>query len=152
MVDAYRFKFFCDPDKRMMIVRPIGNMPGAVFVEKLHEAYMSVDKPWTYMRLKDFRRYEGVLSNSDIATMSANWAALTGDKDYETFVAIVSHDHYVQQRMPHVSAQFPHETICLFTGFHEAMGWLRADDKTAYLKSIDPLAPPRRDDGRIVVR
>lgn len=151
MPDAYRFNFFREPDKRLMIARPVGPMPGSVFVEKLFEAYKTVEAPWLYGRLNDFRRYEGVLSNADIATMAANWAELTSGQNHDWYVAVVSYDHHVQQRMPTVSAYFAHETICLFTGYHEAIGWLLAEDKTAYLASIDPLAPPRRDDGRIVV-
>lgn len=152
MAGVSRFNFFCDPEKRLIIVRPIGDMPGTEFVDRLFEAYKPIDRPWTYRRLNDFRRYEGVLSKADLTAMSARWAELTGDRDFETFVAVVSHDHYVKQRMPKVSSQFPNETICLFTGYHDAIGWLMADDKDAFLRSIDPLAPPRRDDGRIVVR
>jgi len=152
MADVARFNFFHDPDKRLIVARPIGAMPGGDFVDKLFEAYRTIERPWTYHRLNDFRRYEGVLSNTDLARMSHLWSELTGDHDYETYVAVVSYDYQVQQRMPKVSPQFPKETICLFTGYHDAINWLLADDKDAYLRSIDPLAPSRRDDGRIVVR
>ena len=145
MGSAYRFNVFVDEDRKVIITRPIGDMPGSVFVERLFDAYASVTAPWTYGRISDFRRFEGFLDNSDLAEIARRWKEMTVGIDYHAYVAVVSTDVVDRLRIPAVSPQFPNETICLFTDYHEAMGWLLATDREAYLERMR-LAP--RQDNR----
>lgn len=136
MGSAYRFNFFVDDDRKVIIIRPIGDMPGSVFVERLFAAYADVTAPWTYGRITDFRRFEGYLDNSDLAEIARRWVEMTVGVTYHAYVAVVSTDAVDRLRIPAVSPQFPNETICLFTDYHEAMGWLMAPDREAYLDRV----------------
>ena len=147
MRDDYRLNFFVDTERMMIIIRPIGNMPGPVFVEQLFAAYAKVEAPWSYARLNDFRRFTGFLDERDLIEIATRWVKLKGRVKYKAFVAVVSLDAHDRVRLPSASKRFPQETICLFTDYHEAVGWLLASDKGRYLDGLEPLPRHiRRDD------
>lgn len=142
-----RFAFIQDKDNRLLIVRAIGDLPGDVLADNIIEAYRSVEAPWTYGRIIDLRRHTGFVSDADRGRIAAAWAEITAGVDYHAHVAMLMHDSYERLRLPRISADFPRETICLFTDYHEAVGWHLAADRGAYLDAlgVGP-APPARDD------
>lgn len=148
---SFRLVFMVNPEKHIIVVRPIGDMPTDHFVDRLFEAYADVEAPWTFRRLIDFRRFDGRLSEADHARINARWQALTGARDYHAHVAIVSFDAMDRLRVPMVRPGLATETICYFSDFHEAMGWLTAPNRTGFLAGLAPPARVRRDDGRIRV-
>ncbi len=131
-----RFAFIHDKDNLLLIVRPIGDMPGDVVADNIINAYRSVEAPWTYSRVIDLRRHTGYISNGDRGRIAAAWAEITAGIDYHAHVAMLMHDPYEQSRLPKISADFPHETICIFTDYHEAVGWHLATDRGQYLKTL----------------
>ena len=149
MNSAYRLVFFVDEERKVIIIRPIGDMPGAEFIDKAFEGYERLTKPWLYSRLNDFRRFDGRLSDDDLAEIARRWRLLVGDEHYHANVALISLDPFTRIRLPLVSPQFPNETICLFTDFHEAMGWLLSSDREAYLDEVRQLPVQARVDERI---
>lgn len=146
-----RLTFMANPELRIVVIRPIGRMTARAFIDQLFENYASVDQPWNYGRLNDFRRFEGYLSEADLQEIADRWKALAAGHDYHAHVAVVSNDAFARVRVPSVAPMFPNETICLFSDFHEAMGWLAANDRTKYLASLGPLPSPRCGGGPIVV-
>jgi hypothetical protein len=142
-----RLNFFVDSDRRVITYRPIGPMLGPVYIASLFEAYAKLEAPWTYSRLADLRRFTGVLSEDDIQDAARRWAALTAGQNYHSHVAVVSLDAWDLVRIPVASKHFPNETICMFTDFHEANGWLTATDKTQYLTHARkvPVSPRMND-------
>lgn len=150
-VNKARLNFLVNAERKVIVIRPIGDMPAASLIDQLFEAYGRVDAPWTYNRLTDFRRYEWFLGEKDICEIAQRWKSLAGGRDYHACVAVVSHDHLDKARVPAISPMFPNETMCHFTDFHDAMGWLTATDKARYLRSVTPKAQVRREDTRITV-
>jgi len=122
----YRMNVFVDDDRKVMVLRVIGDMPGADYVERLFDAYAQVPDAWNYARLMDFRRFEGMIGFDHVETIVSRWNSITADIDYHAKVAVVSTDPLDAVRVPAVSPQFPKETICHFSDFHEAMDWLTA--------------------------
>ena len=153
MLDASkaRLVFMANPERKIIVVRPIGDLPPRVFIDRLFEAYGSLEAPWTFNRLNDFRRYDGYISDKDIAEIAQRWKILAAGQMYHAHVAVVSHDHFAKTRVPAISPLFPNETICLFGDFHEAMGWLTAPDKSAFFGTLAPAVALVREDSRIIV-
>ncbi|MFT4075133.1 MAG: hypothetical protein QM647_06335 [Asticcacaulis sp.] len=146
-----RLDFFVDAVRRIIIYRPIGPMPGALYIATLFEAYRKVEAPWTYRRLADLRRYEGLLTQEDIEEAAVLWADITHGQSYHSHVAVVSLDAWDQVRIPAASKHFPNETICMFTDYHEAMGWLMAPNKDSYIDAARANPVTARIDHRIMV-
>jgi hypothetical protein len=124
-----RLTFMANPDRRIIILRPIGDLSARAFIDEAFEHYARIDEPWTYNRLTDVRRFTGYLSDADVAEMAERWRDLTEGRTYHAHVAVVSFDTLDRLRLPAVSPMFPNETICLFSDYHEAMGWLTAIDR-----------------------
>jgi hypothetical protein len=125
---SYKLVFMANADLRIIVVRPVGPMPGSDFVEQLFEAYAGVEAPWTYNRLTDFRRFNGYISQADLENIARRWKDLAAGHAYHARVAVLSEDRHDRIRVPAASPMFPNETICLFNDFHEAMGWLKGID------------------------
>ncbi|MFP1132929.1 hypothetical protein [Asticcacaulis sp. W401b] len=150
-VDTGRLVFMANSEIGVIVIRPIGYLSGPEFIERLFKAYETVSEPWKYNRLTDFRRFEGHLSDDDLLSIRDRWVTLADGHPYSAHVAVISLDIRATIRLPAISPFFPNETICLFTSFHEGMGWLQADDRAAYLKNLQPPeGPSRRDDGIVI--
>ena len=126
MRDPYRLNVIADHDRKLLIFRLIGPMPSAEFVERLFEAYCGFDKPWTYARIMDMRRFEGLIEFKDVEAMAQRWAELKGGAFYPAKVAVISFDALDKARVPQASTMFPDETICHFSDYYEAMQWVTA--------------------------
>lgn len=131
-----RFVFIADEDNRLMTVRAIGDMQGDILADNIIAAYRTVASPWTYNRIIDLRRHTGFVSDADRGRIATAWAEITAGVDYHAHVAMLPHDAYERLRLPLISADFPHETICMFTDYHEAVGWLLAADRDQYLNGL----------------
>lgn len=148
---TFRFVFMVNPEKRLIVVRPIGDMPGVDFIDRLFDAYDTVEAPWTFNRLIDFRRFDGHLNEAEFDAIAARWQAMAGGQTYRAHIAMVSFEAMDRLRVPMVRPGLPHETVCHFSDYHEAMGWLTSDDRSGYLAGLAPGKQVRRDDGRIRV-
>ena len=141
-----RLTFMANPERRIIILRPIGDLSARDFIDRAFEHYAQIDEPWSYNRLTDVRRFTGYLSDADVAEMAARWGDLTAGHDYHAHVAVVSLDVIDRVRIPSVSPLFPNETICLFSDYHEAMGWLTSMDRARYLSGLAPVPASRHSD------
>ncbi len=54
-------------------------------------------------------------------------------------------DRWEKLRLPEVSRQFPHETICYFSDYHEAVGWILANDRPDFLANLGETTLRRPD-------
>ena len=149
MTAGHRFNFYVNTEYRMLITRVIGDMSSNDYAARMTEAYASVDEPWTYSRLIDFRRFDGQVTQSDIEEMARRWADLTEGQDFRANVAIVSFDPNDKVRSPIQSPYNVHETLCYFMDYHEAIGWLLAADQARYLENACAIPAKLPGDGRI---
>ena len=133
MSNDYRFNVFTEHARRILIVRVIGPMPSAHFSDRLFSAYDTIDEPWTWNRLIDFRRFEGVIDFEDVEAIAQKWSAMIEGKTFGSRVAFVSLDPLDKVRVPTTSPLFPKDTVVHFTDYHEAMGWLSAANGDAWL-------------------
>ena len=152
MRDRYRLNFIVDEAARLVIIRPIGDMPAMAFVEQVFERYATLSEPWTYRRVNDFRRFEGYLDQAALAEIARRWGELTRGITYRARVAVVTADPLDHIRLPAVSPQFPSETICVFADYHEAVGWLLSEAPDVYLAGLSETGhTSARNDCRITI-
>lgn len=150
MRNACRLNFIVDEAHRLVIIRPIGDMPAMDFVDQLFDGYRNLDKPWTYRRVTDMRRFEGFIDQEAIDEIARRWNEITAGVTYSAKAALVTTDPLDRARLPTVSPQFPCETICLFADFHEAVGWLLSETPDDYLAGLAEMRRPE-DDSRIII-
>lgn len=127
----YRLNVFVDEERKVLIFRVIGAMPSAEFTERLYAAYDTLDRPWRWARIMDFRRFEGLIAFADVEEMARRWQVITAGDNYHSKVAVVSADPLDKARVPTASPLFPNETVCHFSDYHEAMAWVVAKDDAA---------------------
>lgn len=151
MTTKSRFNVFMDQEHRFLVIRPIGPIPGAEVGARVLEFYGSVDAPWTFNRIVDLRRHDGYVSNSDLDAIATGWAEMTKGIAYRAHVAMVVKDAYEKLRAPEISSRFPNETICYFSDYHEAVGWIIAVDQSQYLANLGAVPERMRDSGSISV-
>ncbi|MBP2157821.1 MULTISPECIES: hypothetical protein [Asticcacaulis] len=130
-MEPYRFKVFVDHERRVLTVRVIGLMPSAEFVDRLFEAYGRIDKPWTYNRIMDFRRFDGQISEDYIEEMGRRWHAMVPPGTPRSKLAVVSCNPLDRTRTPSVSPAVPSRAICHFSDFHSAVRWISSQDQAA---------------------
>ena len=151
MRDRCRLNFIVDEAARLVIIRPIGDMPAAAFIEQVFEGYRSLSEPWNWRRVNDFRRFEGYLDDEAMAEIVRLWAELTDGVTYRANVAVVTMNPRDHIRIPAVSPQFPGETICIFTDYHEAVGWLLSETPDAYLAGLSEVRHSPRAASQIII-
>lgn len=151
MRDRYRLNFIVDEAARLVIIRPIGDMPAMEFVEQVFAHYRALHEPWNWRRVNDFRRFEGFLDQAALTEIARLWAELTQGIVYRARVAVVTHDPLDHIRLPGISPQFPNEIICLFTDYHEAVGWLLSEAPDTYLAGLAEVRLGVRDASQIII-
>ncbi|MBP2159091.1 MULTISPECIES: hypothetical protein [Asticcacaulis] len=151
MTSGPKFNTFIDEAHRFLVIRPIGAMFGAELVERVMQLYRSLKAPWTYNRIVDLRRYDGHITTADLDNAAAAWEEISAGIDYRLSVAMVVRDAYEKLRLPEISERFPNETICYFSDYHEAIGWILAEDHSRYLDGLGPIPQRRRDVGAIQI-
>ncbi len=151
MRGRYRLNFIVDEAARLVIIRPIGDMPAMEFVEQVFDRYHAMSEPWNWRRVNDFRRFEGYLDDASLAEIARRWAELTDGIPYRANVAVVTVDPRDHIRIPAVSPQFPNETICVFTDYHEAVGWLLSETPDAYLAGLSEVRHSPRNASQIII-
>lgn len=141
MTEQFRFNRFVDKARGYIVIRPIGYLSGAEYIERTLEFYRSLGTPWVYNRIIDMRRYEGVVTSQNRADLAAAWGEITSGVDYRTHVAMVMQDPRETLHNSSVSAECPSETVCVFCDYHQAVGWVLSSDRKGFLKSLASPAP-----------
>ncbi len=140
-----RVNVIVDDQNKLITIRPIGVLPRSEFVDQVFEHLANVEHLGSYSRVRDLRRWQGELDRETEDEISRRWAKATDGQFGETLIAVVTADPTDMLRTPRQSAAFPQETRCDFTDYHEAVGWLLADDRSAYLAGLGQLPVRRRD-------
>lgn len=149
MTGRAKFNVFIDKDDRFLVIRPIGPLPGSELAARVIEFYRSLEAPWKFDRIVDLRRYEGYIATADLDYAATEWDQMTVGIEYSVKVAMVVRDAYEKLRLPEISERFPQETICYFSDYHEAVGWILAKDDGRYLSGLGDVPVRRREAGAI---
>ena len=151
MTAAWRFSFLVDQDNKLLVVRPIGSVPSADFADKVVSAYGSLEEPWRFNRIIDMRRLVGYIDDQDRGRIAKRWAEITTGVTYTAKVAMLAADRFEKLRLPEICRDFPNETICFFTNYNEAVGWLLATDGDDFLSKLGDAPVSRRHEHAISI-
>jgi hypothetical protein len=144
MHEDYRLFFSKDERHGLIVIRPIGALPPDLFIDRLFENLACIEKPWAYRRVHDYRRYLEKIDDRAEQVFARRWRDLTKGVTYEGQIAIVTYEAGVELCRPRPSPLFSHETVCCFTDYHEAIGWLMADDPAKYMSNVQNAARTHR--------
>ncbi len=113
-----------DEARKLIIFAVSGQIGSTALTDRLIAAYSGIEAPWTYDRLFDYRRSEGVVHFDEIRRLAAWWQDRTGGVSYHSRVAVIVTNPFDQARVHIVSELFPNETRGSFFTLDEALDWL----------------------------
>jgi len=151
MEQVTRFQCFIDEDNYVIIIRAIGDIPPAAFVDLVFEKLSAIPEPWTFGRLFDVRRWTHRLGGETVRALTQRWVELTEGQIYHARIAVVTHDHGTLFRTAVASEHIPDETVCYFDDYHEASGWLRSTNPAKFLTDLAEKPPNHQSYGGIVI-
>ncbi|MFP1133053.1 hypothetical protein [Asticcacaulis sp. W401b] len=131
-----RLVFMANADLRLMVIRPIGRLPATELLDQMFEKLAEVETPWHYDRAVDLRRFEGELTSFESDALARRWKTLRGKNRSFAHVALIRLDACRRLHEPGPLPGFPDETLCRFTSYNEAYGWLTAGDRHHYLNQL----------------
>ncbi len=134
MTDS-RFAFIHDKDNLLLIVKPIGDMPGDVVAEKSSLPILALTRLGPIAESSICADIP-VISETETEAASSRPGLKIRPASTTMPMLRCMHDPYERLRLPKISADFPHETICRFTDYHEAVGWHLAADRGQYLETL----------------
>jgi hypothetical protein len=122
-----------DEDRHRIVFVIAGDIDSRALIDHFIEIYAGLAEPWTYDRLFDYRRAEGLVDFDEITRLAAWWQERVGNRDYSTRCAVVVNNALDHARVQVVSTLFPREIREAFTTLDEALEWL--DDKPVRLRA-----------------
>ncbi|EGF90418.1 hypothetical protein ABI_34390 [Asticcacaulis biprosthecium C19] len=124
MARRFHVRAQIDEDRHRILFVISGDIESRALIDHWIEVYSEIAEPWTYDRLFDYRRAEGLVDFDEITRLAAWWHDRVGCRDYSSRVAVVVNNPLDQARIHVVSRLFPREIRKAFTTVDEALEWL----------------------------
>lgn len=124
MARRFHVRAQIDEDRRRIVFVIAGEIDSRALIDQFIDVYAGLAEPWTYERLFDYRRSEGLVDFDEITRLAAWWQDRVGNRDYRSRVAVVVNNPLDQARVQVVSGLFPHEIREAFKTVDEALEWL----------------------------
>ncbi len=118
-----------DQDRKLITFTMAGEIDTQVMCEHWKAVYQRVEMPWTYRRLFDYRRAEGMVEFDELSRFADWWRAFTSGADYSTKVAVIVNNALDKARVHTANALFPGDRRESFTAVDEALDWLDRMDQ-----------------------
>jgi len=90
----------------------------------------TIDTPWLFNAIFDFRRYEANLSRDYLKFLTDKWTVFTGGRDQDRSMALVGGDCDLTFNLKAMLDIMPDRRIGIFDTFDEGLEWIKADNKT----------------------
>jgi len=119
-----RFSFQIDRPASLLIIRLHDQRGETCQGPDLIDTLASIEAPWLYNALLDFRRYEAELSRDYLKFLTQKWNTLTRGRDRDRCMALVSRDYDLKRRLYGMSDVMPGRAIGIFEDFDEALDWV----------------------------
>lgn len=121
-----RLSFDADTENRIILIRYLGNLDGAVIVAELIEHWKNVEQLWEYDNVFDLRRFEGVLSMTEVEALAIGWNDIVRGRDAGRMTAIIAPDPLIFARLRMVRGFYPLRAIDVFDTVDEGLDWIQA--------------------------
>ena len=113
-----------EPGTRRIVFSIRGQIDSRVLIDRYIEIYSNIAAPWTYDRVFDYRRSDGLVEHIDVERI-ARWWADHIDPDYpRTRVAVIVNNPLDLLRARGVADLFPKEERQTFLSIDDALSWL----------------------------
>jgi hypothetical protein len=90
----------------------------------------TVETPWLFNALFDFRRYEAELSRDYLGFLTEKWAAFTRGRDTNRSMALVGGNTDLTFNLKAMFDVMPNRSIAIFDTFDEGLDWIKATEET----------------------
>jgi len=113
-----------DEDRKRIVFKVAGYVDSEALIDTWIETYASLAEPWTYDRLFDYRRADGLVDFGALERFSKWWHERLGNRTYTSKVAVVVNNSLDEVRVHTVATLFPYDLRESFMSIHDAEAWL----------------------------
>ncbi len=125
-----RYAVTIDRDNMILIIRFHSVRHEQEAGPDLIDLLATVDNPWLFNAIFDFRRYEADLSRDYLKFLTDKWAAFTRGRDQDRSMALVGGDANLTFNLKAMSDIMPDRRIGIFDTFDEGLEWIKTGDDT----------------------
>lgn len=123
-----RFAVTVDRDNMILIIRFHSVRNDQEAGPDLIDLLATVDSPWLFNAIFDFRRYEADLSRDYLKFLTEKWAAFTRGRDQARSMALVGGDSDLTFNLKAMLNVMPDRRIAIFDTFDEGLDWIKAGE------------------------
>jgi len=123
-----RFAVTVDRANMILVIRFHSVRAGQDAGPDLIDLLATVETPWLFNAIFDFRRYEVDLSRDYLRFLTDKWSALTRGRDRGRSMALVGGDADLTFNLQSMLDVMPDRHIGIFDTFDEGLEWIKAND------------------------
>jgi hypothetical protein len=123
-----RFAVTVDRDNMILIIRFHSVRNDQEAGPDLIDLLATVETPWLFNAIFDFRRYEADLSRDYLKFLTEKWAAFTRGRDQNRSMALVGGDSDLTFNLKAMLDVMPDRRIAIFDTFDEGLDWIKAGE------------------------
>jgi hypothetical protein len=124
-----RFAVTVDRTNMILIIRFHSVRPDQDTGPDLIDLLATVETPWLFNAIFDFRRYQADLSRDYLKFLTEKWAAFTRGRDQGRSMALVGGDCDLAFNLKAMFDVMPDRRIGIFDTFDEGLDWIKASDE-----------------------
>ena len=125
-----RYAVTVDRDNMILIIRFHSVRSDQDTGPDLIDLMATVDSPWLFDAIFDFRRYEIDLSRDYLKFLTDKWIAFTRGRDRNRSMALVGGDTDLTFNLKAMLDVMPDRRIAIFDTFDEGLEWIKSDDES----------------------
>ena len=125
-----RYAVTVDRDNMILIIRFHSVRSDQDTGPDLIDLMATVDSPWLFDAIFDFRRYEIDLSRDYLKFLTDKWTAFTRGRDRNRSMALVGGDTDLTFNLKAMLDVMPDRRIAIFDTFDEGLEWIKSDDES----------------------
>lgn len=123
-----RFAVTVDRDNMILIIRFHSVRNDQEAGPDLIDLLATVESPWLFNAIFDFRRYEADLSRDYLKFLTEKWAAFTRGRDQNRSMALVGGDSDLTFNLKAMLDVMPDRRIAIFDTFDEGLDWIKTGE------------------------
>ena len=123
-----RFAVTVDRENMILIIRFHSVRNDQEAGPDLIDLLATVETPWLFNAIFDFRRYEADLSRDYLKFLTEKWAAFTRGRDQNRSMALVGGDCDLTFNLKAMLDVMPDRRIAIFDTFDEGLDWIKGGE------------------------
>jgi hypothetical protein len=124
MAQGFQVTGRAEPDRRRIVFSIRGHIDSRVMIDRFIEIYSGVDSPWTYDRVFDYRRSDGLVEYPDVLRLADWWAGYIDPDCGRRRVAVIVNNPLDLVRARATGGLFPKDEVQSFLSLDDALSWL----------------------------